>query len=155
MTMWGEIIVQPIMSFEEVEAFLEREFPQMHARGSAFVLEAIGPGTATMRLDASEQHLRPGGTVSGPSLFALADLAAYAVILAHVGPVALAVTTNMSINFLRRPAPGPILGKACLLKLGKRLVVTEIGLHSPAEEEPVAHAVGTYSVPPQTSRASG
>lgn len=94
--------VSPVMSLDELRAFMKREFPQL---GDAFEVMAVDEGSATMRLHADEQHLRPGGTVSGPSLFALADVAAYAAILAHIGPVALAVTTNLNINFLRKPSP--------------------------------------------------
>ncbi len=94
--------LSPVMSIEELRAFMRREFPQL---GDAFEFTAIDGGSASMRLHADEQHLRPGGTVSGPSLFALADVTAYAAILAHIGPVALAVTTNLNINFLRKPSP--------------------------------------------------
>ncbi len=92
----------PVMSIEELRVFMKREFPQL---GNAFEITEIGDGSATMQLNADEQHLRPGGTVSGPSLFALADVTAYAAILVHIGPVALAVTTNLNINFLRKPSP--------------------------------------------------
>ncbi|MBK1622359.1 PaaI family thioesterase [Afifella marina] len=138
----------PVMNEAEVEAFLEKEFPQIHLHGRAFTVTKIAPGEAVMRLDASEAHLRPGGTVSGPTLFSLADLAAYAAILAHIGPVALAVTTNLSINFLRMPTPGTLLGTCRILKLGKRLAVTEIAIAPPDDDALVAHATATYSIPP-------
>ena len=107
--------------------------------------------TARLRLVASEKHLRPGGTVSGPSMFALADVCLYIAILAQIGPVALAVTTNLNINFLRRPSPGDLVADCRLLKLGNRLAVGEVFLHSQGEDEPVAHATGTYSIPPRSS----
>ena len=88
----------------------------------------VTPGLARVSLHADEKHLRPGGTVSGPTLFTLADVAAYAVILAHIGRVALAVTTNLNINFLMKPQPGPLEATATILKLGKRLVVTDIAI---------------------------
>ncbi|MCW7545855.1 PaaI family thioesterase [Aurantimonas coralicida] len=137
------------MTKAELEAFLDSDFPQIGGREGGYSITDVSPGAATMRLDASDRHLRPGGTVSGPSLFALADLAAYVAILAHIGPVALAVTTNLSINFLRKPEPGGILGEARLLKLGKRLAVVDIALTNAADEALVAHAVATYSIPPR------
>lgn len=140
--------MQPVMTAAELTAFLDREFPQMHRDGRAFSIEAVRPGEAVMRLDAAEAHLRPGGTVSGPTLFTLADFAAYAAILAHIGPVALAVTTSVSMNFLRKPPPGPLLARCRILKLGKRLAVAEIGIAPPGEDELVAHATVTYSIPP-------
>jgi uncharacterized protein (TIGR00369 family) len=138
---------RPMMSPEEVTAFLIRDFPQI-APGREFIVEAVGPLSARMRLCASEKHLRPGGTISGPSMFALADVTLYVAILAQIGPVALAVTTNLNINFLRRPAPGDLIAECRLLKLGKRLAVGEVFLHSPGDDDPVAHATGTYSIPP-------
>jgi len=138
--------VSPVMSLDELRAFMKREFPQL---GDAFEVMAVDEGSATMRLHADEQHLRPGGTVSGPPLFALADVAAYAAILAHIGPVALAVTTNLNINFLRKPSPGTVEAVARLLKLGKRLAVLDISLTDGASGELVAHATATYSIPPR------
>lgn len=136
----------PVMSIEELRTFMKREFPQL---GNAFEITEIGDGSATMQLNADEQHLRPGGTVSGPSLFALADVTAYAAILAHIGPVALAVTTNLNINFLRKPSPGTVKAVAHLMKLGKRLAVLDISLTDDTSSELVAHATATYSIPPR------
>jgi uncharacterized protein (TIGR00369 family) len=136
------------MSVAEIEAFLERDFPQIHHGGRCYRVGEVAPGVASLRLTADERHLRPGGTVSGPTLFALADLAAYVVILAHLGPVALAVTTNLNINFLRKPAPGDLIGTARLLKLGRSLVVVEIGITAESADDLVAQAVATYSIPP-------
>lgn len=141
--------MQPVMSVEDISEFLDREFPQIHAGGRVYAIDAISPGEAVVRLSANDMHLRPGGTVSGPSMMALADLAAYVVILAHIGPVALAVTTNLNINFLRKPEPGDLVATCKLLKLGKRLAVTECGIGGEGEENYVAHATATYSVPPR------
>ena len=141
--------MQPVMSVADISEFLDREFPQIHAGGRVYAIDAISPGEAVVRLSANDMHLRPGGTVSGPSMMALADLAAYVVILAHIGPVALAVTTNLNINFLRKPEPGDLVATCKLLKLGKRLAVTECGIGGEGEEEYVAHATATYSVPPR------
>jgi uncharacterized protein (TIGR00369 family) len=135
------------MTIAEIDALLEREFPQLSAGGRVYFLDAVRPGEAVLRLEANDSHLRPGGTVSGPAMMALADLASYAVILAHVGPVALAVTTSLNINFLRKPHPGPLVATARLLKLGKRLAVADCAIASPGMEGLVAHASVTYSIP--------
>ncbi len=131
------------MTVEELQAFLDEHFP--HHTGK---LESVGPHTARMRLPVGDEHLRPGGTVSGPTMMALADSCMYAAILGQIGPVALAVTTNFNINFLRRPEPRDMIAETRLLKLGKRLAVGEVGLYSEGEEEPVAHVTATYSIPP-------
>jgi uncharacterized protein (TIGR00369 family) len=141
--------MQPIMTIEEVEAFLERDFPQIHADGRVLWVTHIRSGGLTMRLDPTERHLRPGGTLSGPSMVMLADVAAYAVILAHIGPVALAVTTSLNINFLRKPALAPLICDCSILKLGKRLAVIDTLLTQENAEGPVAQATATYSIPPR------
>jgi uncharacterized protein (TIGR00369 family) len=139
----------PIMDRDALNRFLETDFPQIHTDGKVFDVTDVGPGTVVMRLAPNERHLRPGGTVSGPTLFALADVAAYCVVLAHIGPVALAVTTNLNINFLRRPEPGPLTCTCRLLKLGKRLAVIEASIFGADDEDLVAHATATYSIPPR------
>ncbi len=141
--------MQPVMNVEELEVFLETEFPQIHVDGRIYRVETVSEGEAVLSVRALERHLRPGGTISGPTMMALVDLAAYAVILAHIGPVALAVTTNLNINFLRKPEPGDLLATCRLLKLGKRLAVTECTLTGRAGGDPVAHATATYSIPPR------
>ena len=138
--------LSPIMNIDDLRLFMKREFPQLD---DSFEIVSIDDGAATMHLHANDQHLRPGGTVSGPSLFALADVAAYAAILGHIGPVALAVTTNLNINFLRKATPGTVKAVARILKLGKRLAVLEISLTSDETNELIAHATATYSIPPQ------
>ncbi|OCW56751.1 PaaI family thioesterase [Hoeflea olei] len=138
----------PVMSASEVSAYLDDVFPQIKANGDNLSVLTVSPGTTVVRLDIDHRHLRPGGTVSGPTMFMLADLAAYAVILAHIGRVALAVTTNLNINFLMKPEPGPLDATATILKLGKRLVVTDIAITDPGGEL-VAHATATYSIPPR------
>lgn len=137
------------MSREELAAYLDEVFPQINAQGPAYSVASVGPGETIVRLDPNDSHLRPGGTVSGPTLFTLADLSAYAAILAHIGPVALAVTTNLTINFLRKPAPEPLFGRCRILKLGKRLAVVEITIAHDPSGEAVAHATATYSIPPR------
>ncbi len=145
----GENRLQPVMTVAELDAFLERDFPQIHVDGRIYAVEEIAPGRAVLSVKALERHLRPGGTISGPTMMALADLAAYAVILGHIGPVALAVTTNLNINFLRKPAPGDLVATCSLLKLGKRLAVTECAIAGREGGDPVAHATATYSIPPR------
>ncbi|WLR99044.1 PaaI family thioesterase [Shinella sumterensis] len=141
--------VTPIMDPETLNRFLETDFPQLHTDGKVFEVMAVGPGTVTLRLTPNERHLRPGGTISGPTLFALADVGAWCAVLAHIGPVALAVTTNLNINFLRKPAPGPLSCTCRLLKLGKRLAVVDASIFDAGGEELVAHATATYSIPPR------
>ncbi|CAO4171357.1 MULTISPECIES: PaaI family thioesterase [Methylorubrum] len=140
---------ETVMNLAETAAFLERDFPQMNAGGRHYHLEAVGPLSARMRLDYHERHLRPGGTVSGPSMMALADYALYAAILANIGPVALAVTTSLNVNFLRRPGPAALVAECRLMKLGRRLAVGEVAIRSVGAEALVAHATGTYSIPPE------
>ncbi len=116
-------------------------------------LESIATSGVFMRAVYNEDFLRPGGTVSGPVMMALADAAMYALVLSRIGPVELAVTTNLSINFLSRPLPGDIVAQARLLKLGKRLAVGEVSLYSDggSGDAPVAHVTATYSIPPRSA----
>lgn len=137
------------MTLAETRDFLDREFPQMQAGGRAYHLETVGPLTARMRLDGGERFLRPGGTLSGPSMMALADYALYAAILAQIGPVALAVTTSLTFNFLRKPAGLVLIADVTLLKLGRRLAVGEVRITEPGSNDLVAQANGTYSIPPR------
>jgi acyl-coenzyme A thioesterase PaaI-like protein len=128
----------------EIVDFLKREFPQ-----SKCVIEDIGNRSATISHPVGADQLRPGETVSGPLLMAVADLALYVAILGTIGIVPLAVTTSLTINFLRKPPPhNPILGVCQLIKVGRSLVVGEVALYSGRSEEMVAKAVGTYSIPP-------
>ncbi|MEM6942255.1 MAG: PaaI family thioesterase [Pseudomonadota bacterium] len=131
---------------EALAAFLDEVFPQV--RGQMRV-EAVGPMTATMRLMTTEQHLRPGGTISGPSMFMLADCAFYAATLAMIGREALTVTTSLTINFMRKPAPVDLLAEARILKLGRSLSVGDVMLFSEGSADPIAHASVTYSIPPK------
>ncbi|MBP6308244.1 MAG: PaaI family thioesterase [Burkholderiaceae bacterium] len=133
-----------------LEAFLARDFGQV---AGDFRVEAVGPEGVTLRLAVAERHLRPGGTVSGPSMFGLADVAMYLAILSRVGPVALAVTTNCSIDFLRKPAAGrDLLAGARILKLGRSLAVGDVMIRSEGVAEVVARAGLTYSLPPDSRR---
>ncbi len=136
------------MSVAELTAFLDRDFAQIHSGGRSFEVMEVGPMRARVRMAYHERHLRPGGTISGPSMFALADLTLYLAILSQIGPVALAVTTNLNINFMRKPEPRAMIGDCTLLKLGRRIAVGEVALYSEGSPEMVAHAVGSYSIPP-------
>ena len=138
----------PLMTIDEIHAFLETDFPQIHTDGRVFEVTRIEAGTVTMRFDPGDRHLRPGGTVSGPALFTLADVTAYVAVLAHIGPVALAVTTNLNINFLRLPKAEPLECDCRILKLGKRLAVVEAAIVQGEDRQLVAHATATYSIPP-------
>src|SRR3954447_15824193 len=136
------------MSRDEESAFIDRELPQIHYERRLYHIEQVGPLFARLLLDFHERHVRPGGTLSGPAMMTLADFALYVAILANIGPVALAVTTNLSFNFLRKPQAGRGLVAECrLLKLGKRLAVGEVVLRSEGEADSVCHATGTYSIP--------
>jgi acyl-coenzyme A thioesterase PaaI-like protein len=131
-------------SAQEIAHFLATEFPQSKCK-----VVSVEAQAATVRHDVGFDELRPGGTVSGPVLMSVADVALYVAILGEIGIVPLTVTTNLNINFLRKPAANQaILAKARLIKVGRTLVVGEVSLYSEGQSEPVAHAVGTYSVPP-------
>jgi len=125
---------------------LEEEMPWAVKGGLS--LEEIGDGTAKMRLPYDAGMLRPGGTVSGPTMMMLADALMYAVVLSAVGKVPLAVTTNFSINFLNRPKPADLIAEGRAIKVGRRLAVVEVSIFSAGADEMVAHATGTYSIPP-------
>lgn len=133
---------------DELADFLRREFPQ-----TKIAIESLDADGATVRHAVGEAELRPGGTVSGPVLMATADVALYVAILARIGIVPLTVTTSLTINFLRKPASdADILGACKLIKLGRSLAIGEVHLYSEGRAEPVAHAVGTYSIPPDARR---
>lgn len=140
------------LSEAEIESYLREVFPQIYDEGDIWTVEAIGPMSARMRLKTSDRHLRPGGTVSGPTMFALADLALYVAVLGQIGRKGLAVTTSLTINFLRKPESGALVADCRLLKLGARLAMGEVTLRSDGNDEPVAHATGTYSIPPKAQR---
>ncbi|NNK15884.1 MAG: PaaI family thioesterase, partial [Sulfitobacter sp.] len=138
----------PVMTAEDLNEFMREVFQQV---ADDFNVDHVGEGEVTMRLLTQEKHLRPGGTVSGPSMFGLADVAAYVVTLSQIGPKALAVTTNCSIDFMRKPVANvPLIAKARLLKLGKQLSVTDVLLYSEGMDAPVARASLTYAIPPRS-----
>jgi len=135
------------MSRDELQVFLKKDFPQV---ADMFSVETVRPNEVGIRLAVSEAHLRPGGTVSGPTMFALADVSIYLAILAMIGPEALAVTTSCSIDFMRKPAGGKDLhATGRILKLGRVLAVGDVLIYSDGQAAPVARASLTYSIPPK------
>ena len=134
------------MDREALAAFLRSDFAEV---AEDFTVDRADAAGVALRMRVSGRHLRPGGTVSGPSIFALADVTMYLAILSRIGPVALAVTTNCSIDFLRKPAAGrDLVGEARVLKLGRSLAVGDVLVFSEGTAEPVARAGLTYSIPP-------
>ncbi|WP_438991829.1 PaaI family thioesterase [Lentibacter sp.] len=132
---------------DALQAFLDEVFPQV---AGEFVVERVEEMYSEIRIPITDKHLRPGGTVSGPTMFMLADVAVYATVLAMIGKKALAVTTSCSLDFMRKPAAGKdLLAKCTLLKLGRVLAVGDVLLYSVGEEKPVARSTMTYSIPPK------
>jgi len=138
-----------VLSAEELERRLSAEFSEAFHAQSGLSIDEVWHGGCRVILDFDAKTLRPGGTISGPTLMMLADVTMYVAVLASIGWEPLAVTTSLNINFLRKPAPGKALVAECrLLKLGKRLAVGEVTIRSENGEEAVAHATLTYSIPP-------
>lgn len=135
------------ISIEEFETLGRAKIPLVDVLG--YRVDALDDGVATLRAPYDERFLRPGGTISGPVLMALADYACFAAILTRIGNVPMAVTTNLNINFLKRPEPGDVIATARLIKLGRRLAVCDVFMYADADREtPVAHVAATYSLPP-------
>ena len=135
------------MTVEELQEFLAEHFPDTN---HTFIVEGLAVNQATVRLGIDKTHLRAGNTVNGPTMFAAADVAFYVVLMAMIGPKALAVTTNCSIDFMRKPAAGKdLLAVASIHKLGSVLAVGDVMIYSEGSEKPVARAGVTYSIPPQ------
>ncbi len=137
------------MTRDEVVDLLTAEFPQFFHPDSGLTVEAVWAGGCRVRQEFRERFVRPGGTISGPTMMALADFAFYVAILANVGPQPLAVTTNLAINFLRKPEPRDLVATVRILKLGQRLAVMDAEIVSDGAEEPAAHVTSTYSIPPR------
>jgi uncharacterized protein (TIGR00369 family) len=140
----------PKLSRKKLETLLRAEFPEMFNAESGYALEELWYGGCRVRRHFHPKSLRPGGTVSGPIMMALADFTMYLAVLSAIGWLPLTVTTNLSINFLRKPEPRDLLAEARLIKLGKRLAVGEIGIRSDGGDDLVAHATATYSIPAAT-----
>jgi uncharacterized protein (TIGR00369 family) len=138
-----------VLTVGELGQLLARDFPEAFHDGSGLSILDVWHGGARVRQEYQKNSTRPGGTVSGPTIMLLADVTVYIAILASIGWVPLAVTTNLNINFLRKPPPRALIGECRLLKLGKRLAVGEVGIRSDGETELVAHATSTYAIPSQ------
>jgi uncharacterized protein (TIGR00369 family) len=136
------------LTVKELEHLLEPEFPGMFKPDGGYSIEAVWFGGSRIRKHFSTRSLRPGGTIAGTTMMTLADFAPYVAILASIGWVPLAVTTNLTINFLKKPARRDLVAEARLIKLGKRLAVAEVGIRSEDDHNLVAHATSTYSIPP-------
>lgn len=137
----------PRINIEEFERIQHQRLPFTEQMG--LHVDSIGDGVARCRARYNESFLRPGGTIAGPIMMGLADFCMYAVVLGMIGPVELAVTTNLNINFLRKPPPADLIAEGRIIKLGKRLAVGEVLLLSEGDPEPVAHVTCTYSIPPR------
>jgi uncharacterized protein (TIGR00369 family) len=133
----------------QVSLLVEEHFPQVHEGTGRLVIEALDDGVARVRMHQDPAMVRPGGTVSGPAMFKLADFAVYVAILGHLGAAGLqAVTTSMTMNFLSRPSPADMVARARLLKVGRRLAVADVELYTDGRADIVAHTTGTYALPP-------
>ena len=137
------------LSLLEVSALVEQHFPQVHEGNGRITIERLDVAETVVRMAHDDRVIRPGGTVSGPAMFKLADFGVYAAILGRLGTDGLqAVTTNMTINFMSRPQPAALVARIQLMKLGRRLAVAEVKLYSEGLDEVVAHATATYAIPP-------
>lgn len=145
----AQTALTPVMTAAEINDLLVKVYPQLNEGLRFYEAIEVFQGGCTVRLNADERHLRPGGTVSGPSLFTLADIGGYVCVLSHAGPDALSVTTNLAINFMRKAPAGVIEGHCRILKLGKSLMVFDIDIVAGPDRQTVAHATGTYSIPPK------
>jgi len=137
----------PALTADEIEMLLTKEFPQAFYPGCGLTLERVEYASIRVRRAFHEDHLRPGGTISGPTMMELADFAMYVAVFSAIGPQPLAVTTNLNINFLRKPAQADLIADAKLMKVGKRLAVGEVTITSAGSDQPVAHVTATYSIP--------
>ena len=143
----GNPMPAPALSADEISELLREEFPQGFYPGCAYSIERVAYGDVRVRWKFDESSLRPGGTVSGPTMMELADFAMYVAVFSAIGRQPLAVTTNLNINFLRKPSHADLLADARLMKVGKRLAVGEVTILSEGSDEAVAHVTSTYSIP--------
>jgi uncharacterized protein (TIGR00369 family) len=142
------------MTLGELQHFLAAEFPQVFNPHSGLSIESVWEHGCRVRQAFREISIRPGGTISGPTMMALADFAMYVAVLAAIGPVPLAVTINLNINFLRKPLQQDLTAEARLLKLGTRLATGEVSIRCIGVDEPVAHVISTYSIPPRDAASN-
>ena len=142
--------MKPVMNETELKEFLLNAYPQIFDMYPGFSVERVAPGLVDVVMETDERHIRAGGTISGPTIFSLADMGGYACVLSHIGREALAVTTHLNLNFMRKAPPGPMLARYRILKLGKRLMVFDSQITSIGSDDLVAHATGTYAIPPRS-----
>jgi uncharacterized protein (TIGR00369 family) len=138
--------LEPLLGAAEVERIIRDGVPM--SEFASMRVESVSPGSALVRIVFQPWMIRPGGTVGGQVLMLAADSAMYAVVLAHIGNKPMALTTNLNINFLRRPEPVDVLAEGRLLKLGRRLAIAEVLIRSEGSDDLVAHVTGTYALPP-------
>jgi len=141
----------PALNADQIGELLHEVFPQAFFPGCGLILERVDYASIRVRRTFHEDYLRPGGTISGPTMMELADFAMYVAVFSAVGNQPLAVTTNLNINFLRKPAQADLIAEAKLMKVGKRLAVGEVTLYSAGSDDPVAHVTATYSIPAQVN----
>jgi uncharacterized protein (TIGR00369 family) len=135
------------LSVTAVAELIDASFPQIHASGRVMEIESVGPNTSRIRMHLTEHNTRPGGTISGPAMFTLADLAIYAALLGRLGSAAIpSVTSNLNITFLLRPPARDVIAEARLVRVGRRLAYAEVALYSDGGTEMIAHATGTYAI---------
>jgi uncharacterized protein (TIGR00369 family) len=144
----GALMQPAALTAEDLERRLAAEFAEAFRPDNGLAILDVWHRGCRVRLGFAPKTLRPGGTISGPTLMMLADVAMYVAVLASIGWQPLAVTTSLNINFLQKPSPGALIAECRLIKLGRRLAVGDIGIRSEAGEDLVAHATSTYSIPP-------
>lgn len=138
------------ITIDDFNELIREELPFAWEQG--FRVERLVAGLATVRMPIDRGHLRPGGTISGPTMMGLADYTMYAIVLSRIGRQKMAVTTNLNANFLRLPPPKDLIAEGRLLKLGRRLAYGEVTIFSHGEDDPVCHVTSTYSLPPRGDR---
>jgi uncharacterized protein (TIGR00369 family) len=135
---------------KRIQELVESRFPQIRSGGRNFLVEEVGPLSARVRMTGDPRNTRPGGTISGPAMFALSDFSVYVAIIGALGETGFdAVTSSLNINFLTRPAPNDMVAAAKLIRLGRRSAVGEVELYSDGVPEMVAHATANYALPPR------
>lgn len=141
------------LSAQAVTELIDDAFPQIHAAGRVMEIEDIGPDIARVRMRLNDRNTRPGGTISGPAMFTLADFSIYAALLGRLGAPAIpAVTSNLNITFLMRPPPRDVIAETRLVRVGRRLAYAEVSLFSDGESDIIAHATGTYALAKSTDK---
>ena len=139
----------PVLNAAELQGYIAEVYPEILQTYPGFDVELVEPGRTVTHIVTDERHIRAGGTVSGPTLFSLADMSGYACVLSHIGREALAVTANLNINFMRKAAPGKLIAEGRILKLGKLLMTYDCTITRDGSPDVIAHATGTYAIPPK------